>query len=176
VGRLVLTFSQSSFAALLLGLALLAALRWSVRVTLVAVVVRSRSAAATRRSAGTAAHLAELVVEGELDDERALRPDQGRPQAVRQAADLRLGLGVLSRVYRQRAQGVDPRATSASHTIPIPSPRSRASPGSSPTCDPRDAFLLLFRRTRGDPLRGRCDAVRGARPAHDDLRRLLETR
>ena len=38
-GGLVLTFSQSSFAALLAGLAVLAALRWDVRRAVVAAAV-----------------------------------------------------------------------------------------------------------------------------------------
>ena len=110
------TFSQSSFAALLAGLAVLAALRWSLRWTLAAVAV------------GLVAGLLVVTLAGG-SVEAQLRPHQHRHQRPRQpglrrhpplrpAPGLRLRLGLASHgLPRARP---NPRVpVSVSHTEPI---------------------------------------------------------
>jgi O-antigen ligase len=113
---LVLTFSQSSFAALLAGLALLAALRWSLRWTLAAV--------------GAGAVLAVVIVlfaggASKLSPDRLNVDTGGRSNLV--SGGVRLfgqrpiwgyGAGGFPRAYRERiATGKAP--VSVSHTEPI---------------------------------------------------------
>ena len=82
-GGLVLTFSQSSFAALLVGLAVLGAMRWSVRWALIALRRRARRRRGLRGpGAGGGPSRARQLEVGRQGDERALRPHQGRPEAV----------------------------------------------------------------------------------------------
>ncbi len=113
---LVPTFSQSSFAALLAGLAVLAALRWSVRWTLAA--------------AGAAAVLAVLVVifaggVSKLNPSRINVDTGGRANLVSGGAELfaqrpvwGYGAGSFPRAYREH---VATRKTpvSVSHTQPV---------------------------------------------------------
>jgi len=117
---LVLTLSQSSFAALLAGLVVLAALRWAPWRTLAA--------------AGTAILAAGVLV---LAFPGALRLDltssesidaatSGRFDLMRGGVELALarpvaghGSGSFSREYRRAEEASSERAVSASHTIPI---------------------------------------------------------
>ena len=116
-GGLVLTLSQSSFAALLVGLAVLGALRWSVRWALIG-AARRRGRGARRRRAGhdrvrrrrqleqgDAAAASDLVAGGVRLF--ADRPAQG------------WGSGSFAREYRRAEDVSAERATSASHTIPV---------------------------------------------------------
>ena len=77
---LVLTFSQSSFAALLSGLAVLAALRWSRALGAAVAVLRGVVGAGLVIAAPPGALQLDLGTRSRLDkrDERARRPDQGR--------------------------------------------------------------------------------------------------
>jgi O-antigen ligase len=119
-GGLVLTFSQSSFAALLAGLAVLAALRWDVRRT-AAVAVAGVALAATIAVAfqdtlkidlGSSSGLTE-VTSGRSDliggglELFANRPVHG------------YGSGSFGRAYRQEQKGNQQQAVSASHTMPV---------------------------------------------------------
>jgi hypothetical protein len=119
-GGLVLTFSQSSFAALLAGLAVLAALRWDVRRT-AAVAVAGVALAAVIAVAfqdtlkidlGSSSGLTE-VTSGRSDliggglELFANRPLQG------------YGSGAFGRAYRQERKGNQQQAVSASHTMPV---------------------------------------------------------
>jgi O-antigen ligase len=119
-GGLVLTFSQSSFAALLAGLAVLAALRWDVRRTAL-VAVAGVALAATIAVAfqdtlkidlGSSSGLTE-VTSGRSDliggglELFANRPLQG------------YGSGAFGRAYRQERKGNQQQAVSASHTMPV---------------------------------------------------------
>lgn len=117
---LVLTFSQSSFVALLAGLAVLGGLRWGWR--------RAAVAAGAVAAAGIAVV---LLASG------ALRLELGDSESVSDAtsgrADLILGglqlagdrpvhgwgAGSFRREYRAQEKASDRRATAASHTIPV---------------------------------------------------------
>ena len=108
---LVTSFSQSSIAALLLGLAVLAAYRWSLRGTLY-VAAALLALAAGDRAAG-AGELA-LRAEGHrrLDEqrhERAHEADRRRPGTVRRAAAAGLRLGLLPEGVRTPLERRAPR-------------------------------------------------------------------
>jgi putative inorganic carbon (HCO3(-)) transporter len=117
---LVLTFSQSSFTALLVGLAILGAMRWSVRWALIlsggALVV----AVAFVALAPGAVNL-ELGNSRSADKATSGRYDliKGGLKLFRDAPFVGQGSGSFAREYR-RAEHVSPeRAASASHTIPV---------------------------------------------------------
>jgi hypothetical protein len=117
---LVLTFSQSSFASLLAGLAVLAALRWDVR----------RTAAV----AGIGLALAVIFVVAfqstlkiHLGSDSGLnKVTSGRSDLVRGGVELfgnrplwGYGSGAFGRAYRQEQKGNQQQAVSASHTLPV---------------------------------------------------------
>jgi O-antigen ligase len=119
-GGLLLTLSQSSFAALLLGLAILAALRWKPRRTLYAV--------------GVAALLALVMV---VAFPSTVGVDLGSSDSLDDATSGRYGLisggvglaaerplhgwgtGSFSREFRRREKVSAEKSVSASHTIPV---------------------------------------------------------
>jgi O-antigen ligase len=113
---LVLTLSQSSFTALLAGLAVLGALRWG-----------ARRAAAVVAAFAVAAVLVVLVAPGAVGVDRS--PDavtSGRSTLV--TGGIRLarerpvtgwGAGAFRHEYRRQEQSSNARASAASHTIPI---------------------------------------------------------
>jgi O-antigen ligase len=113
---LVLTLSQSSFTALLAGLAVLGALRWG-----------ARRAAAVVAAFAVAAALVVLVAPGAVGVDRS--PDavtSGRSTLV--TGGIRLarerpvtgwGAGAFRHEYRRQEQSSNARASAASHTIPI---------------------------------------------------------
>ncbi len=119
-GGLVLSFSQSSFVALLAGLAVLAARRWDARRTALAVggvilagavfvvaaqgVLKLDLGSASSVNRGTSGRL-NLVRGG-------LRQFGARPV-------LGFGSGSFAKVYRERHRGSRQTAVSASHTIPV---------------------------------------------------------
>ncbi len=116
-GGLVLTLSQSSLGALVVGLAVLAVLQWGPRRTLLpALVVALAGAAivlATPSTFGVNLH--------NLDSSTS-----GRTPLVRGGADLfadrplgGYGSGAFERAYRRSERPRDPEAATASHTIPI---------------------------------------------------------
>jgi O-antigen ligase len=112
-GGLVLTFSQSSFAALLVGLAALAALRWGFR----------RVAAGV----GLCAALALVVALGlgigsdEIDESSGNRFEliEGGLSMVADRPLYGFGSGSFAEEFREREDASSQRAASASHTIPI---------------------------------------------------------
>jgi O-antigen ligase len=117
---LLLSLSQSSFAALLLGLAVLAGLRWSPRGALGATAAAVAVGAAVVLAAPGAINL-ELGDSGSLDSATS-----GRVELVE--GGLRLfgdrpleggGSGSFSREYRRAEDASGEQAVSASHTIPI---------------------------------------------------------
>ncbi|MGZ6644577.1 MAG: O-antigen ligase family protein [Solirubrobacteraceae bacterium] len=119
-GGLVLTFSQSSFTALLVGLAILGAMRWSVRWALIL------SGAALVIAVGIVA-LAPGAVHLELGNSKSAdKATSGRYDLIKGGLKLfkrdplvGQGSGSFAREYR-RAEHVSPeRAASASHTIPV---------------------------------------------------------
>ena len=121
------TFSQSSFIALLAGLAMLAALRWSLRWTLAAVGGGSRRGGSRRPSRRR------LLGERLADQHRHLRPRQPRLRRhppLRPAPGLRLRLGLLpARLPRTHRHRQAPRSRSPTPSR-SPSPPSRGSSGS----------------------------------------------
>jgi len=117
---LVLTFSQSSFAALLAGLAVLAALRWDVR--------RAAAAAgATLVLAGGFALLFQDTLKIDLSTSGGLnKVTSGRADLVGGGVELFAsrpfaghGSGSFGRAYRLERKGNQQQAVSASHTMPV---------------------------------------------------------
>jgi O-antigen ligase len=125
---LVLTFSQSSFAALLVGLAALAALRWDPR--------RYRWLLAV---AGLAALVLAIVFADELHlttRHAVHRSSGGRLKLVRGGlsmfADRPLwgfGSGSFAERYREREHVGSPQAATASHTTPVTVAAEQGLPG-----------------------------------------------
>ncbi|MDX6719584.1 MAG: hypothetical protein QOJ63_1838 [Solirubrobacteraceae bacterium] len=113
---LVLTLSQSSFTALLAGLAVLGALRWG-----------ARRAAAVVAAFAVAGILVVLVAPGAVGVDRS--PDavtSGRSTLVAGGIELARerpltgwGAGAFRHEYRRREKTSNARASAASHTIPI---------------------------------------------------------
>jgi O-antigen ligase len=151
---LVLTFSQSSFSALLLGLVVLAALRWSARWTLVAA------------AAGIVLAAVLVVAVGQ----HALRLDLGSSKSTNAATSGRLdlvkggvdlwsekpilgwGSGSFAKVYRRDHRGSQEKAVSASHTIPVTVAAEQGIPGFVAYLAVLFfAFVLLLRRARVGP-------------------------
>jgi O-antigen ligase len=118
---LVTSFSQSSIAALLLGLAVLAAYRWDVRGTLYVAVALAAIAAVAVAVAPASLHLG-LTGKGGS----ASNATSGRTKLIE--GGLRLfaarplqgfGPGSFAREYREHEHVTSDSATSASHTIPV---------------------------------------------------------
>ncbi len=117
---LVLTLSQSSFAALLTGLVVLAALRWAPWRTL-AVAGAAVLAAVALVAAFPGALRLDLSSRESVD-----AATSGRFDLMRGGIDLALarpvigyGSGSFSKEYRRAEEASSERAVSASHTIPI---------------------------------------------------------
>jgi putative inorganic carbon (HCO3(-)) transporter len=117
---LVLTFSQSSFAALLAGLAVLAALRWDVR--------RAAAAAAAALVLGAGfVVLFQDTLKIDLGSSGGLnKVTSGRSDLIRGGVELfgqrplqGFGSGSFGRAYRLERKGNQQQAVSASHTMPV---------------------------------------------------------
>jgi O-antigen ligase len=167
-GGLVLTFSQSSFGALLVGLGVLAGLRWNARWTLAV--------------AGAAAVLAAGFV---LAFPGALRLDIGRSASVDKATSGRAklitggvrlfadrplegyGAGSFSREYRRHESASSERAVSASHTIPVTVAAEQGALGLAVYLALlATALWTLLRGARHDPLRAAVAAAFAALVFH----------
>jgi O-antigen ligase len=119
-GGLVLTFSQSSFVALLAGLAVLSALRWDARRTAVAAVLGLVTA-----SVFVLAFQSTLKIH--LGSSSGVnKVTSGRGDLIAGGLDLfrnrplwGYGSGSFGRAYRQERHGNQEEAVSASHTMPI---------------------------------------------------------
>jgi O-antigen ligase len=119
-GGLVLTLSQSSFASLLVGLAVLGGMRWSARraVAIAAVVVLAGVAFVA---------IAPGAIRLDLGDSKSANSaTSGRYDLVSGGAGLFAdkplegwGSGSFPRQYRRHEHVSAERATSASHTIPV---------------------------------------------------------
>jgi putative inorganic carbon (HCO3(-)) transporter len=121
LGGLVTSFSQSSIAALLLGLAVLAAYRWDVRGTLYVVGALAAVAVVAVLAAPSSLHLGLSGRGGS-----ASNATSGRTKLVE--GGLRLfvdrplqgfGPGSFAQEYRAHEHVTSDSATSASHTIPV---------------------------------------------------------
>jgi O-antigen ligase len=115
---LMTSISQSSIVALLVGLAVIAALRWSVRVTLLSVGALAVAGAAFLLLAGSSVHF------NLSSGSEANNTTSGRYTLVKGGVDLftarpvaGYGSGSFQRQYQLHHAGAD--AVSASHTIPI---------------------------------------------------------
>ena len=117
---LVLTFSQSSFAALLAGLAVLAALRWSVRWTAAAVAVAAAIGLALVLLAPDAVRL-DISSQRAADKATSGRADLvvGGVDLFRDRPVLGYGSGSFATVFREEEGVSSERAATASHTIPV---------------------------------------------------------
>jgi putative inorganic carbon (hco3(-)) transporter len=117
---LVLTFSQSSFVALLVGLAVIAAFRWGGRRALTATAVVAVIGAAVVLLAPGALRL-DLGSDKSVQDATSGRYDLiaggGRLFADKPIAGW--GSGSFRREYRRSENTSAQRATNASHTIPV---------------------------------------------------------
>jgi O-antigen ligase len=119
-GGLLTTLSQSSFAALLLGLTVLAWLRWGGRVVWPPVVVAVVAGAVIVFAFGDSLRL-------DLGDSKSLdNATSGRADLIEGGVGLALdkpflgwGSGSFNDEYRRREDSSGREATAASHTIPI---------------------------------------------------------
>jgi len=119
-GGLVLTFSQSSFAALLAGLTVLAALRWDVRRTVAA-------AAIALALGGVIAVAFQDTLKIDLGTSSGLnKVSSGRADLIGGGVELfanrpvqGYGAGAFGHAYRIERKGNQQQAVSASHTMPV---------------------------------------------------------
>jgi O-antigen ligase len=129
-GALVVTFSQSSIAALLTGLAVLAALRFGWRpIVGVALAVALAGLALTLAEPGAlhlnlrSAHSVNRASAGRLDLMKGgLRMFRDRPLGG-------FGSGAFAKKFRERERSGSRAAASASHTIPITVAAEQGLPG-----------------------------------------------
>ena len=112
-GGIVLTFSQSSFAALLLGLFALAALRWSFR--------RVAAGLGLFAALGVVAALVLGIGADEIDESSGNRFELigGGLSMVGDRPLWGYGSGSFAERFRDREDASTRRAASASHTIPV---------------------------------------------------------
>jgi O-antigen ligase len=154
-GGLVLTLSQSSFGALLVGLVVLGALRWSVRWALVA-------AAATLAVGAVLVVAAPTTLRLHLGDSKSAdTATSGRYDLIKGGANLfaarplqGYGAGAFPREFRRHNTGSSEKAVSASHTIPLTVAAEQGVLGLALYLAVLGfAFVMLFRRARGSPVR-----------------------
>jgi O-antigen ligase len=119
-GGLVLTFSQSSFAALLAGLAVLSALRWDARRTAAAAVlgVVAASIFVLAFQSALKIHLGSSSGVNKVTSGRGNLVSGGL-QLFGNRPIWGYGSGSFGRAYRQERNGNQQEAVSASHTMPI---------------------------------------------------------
>lgn len=165
---LVLTLSQSSFAALLLGLLVLAGARWSPRwaigVGAAALVIGALFvlvAPSSVRLDLNSSKSADSATSGRYDLVKggvnlfADQPLQGH------------GSGAFSRAYRRAEQGSAEKAVSASHTIPVTVAAEQGIPGLLVYLGLLVAgFAVLFSGVRDDPVRAAIAAAFAALVLH----------
>jgi O-antigen ligase len=117
---LILTFSQSSFAALLVGLVVIACVRWKARPILFALgglavigVIAVLAAPGAFGIKGGSSHALDKATSGRFDLLKGgLNMFLDRPVAG-------YGSGSFAKKYREREHTNSKRAASASHTIPV---------------------------------------------------------
>ncbi|HWK27792.1 MAG TPA: O-antigen ligase family protein [Solirubrobacter sp.] len=119
-GGLLTTLSQSSFAALLLGLAVLAWLRWGGKVV-IAPVIAALVVGAVIVFAFPSALRLDLGDSGSIDKATSGRADlmRGGVDLARERPLLGWGSGSFNVEYRRHQHSSGREAVSASHTIPI---------------------------------------------------------
>ena len=119
-GGLVLTLSQSSFVALLIGLAVLAGLRWGWRRAFPVALAFVVAGAAFVVLAPQVLRL-DLGSPANLDDATSGRYDliSGGVELAAREPPTGLGSGAFEREYRAEMDTSSDRAVAASHTIPV---------------------------------------------------------
>jgi O-antigen ligase len=168
---LVLTFSQSSFTALLIGLAVLGAMRWSVRWALLLSGAALVVGVAFVAIAPGAVHL-ELGNSKSADKATSGRYDliQGGVDLFQEEPIAGKGSGSFARDYRRAKHVSAERASSASHTIPVTVAAEQGAIGLAAYLALLIAgFLRLFRGARGVPERAAVAAAFTALVAHTML-------
>jgi len=160
-GALIVTFSQSSFAALLVGLAVLAALRFGRKPVIGAVAAVAAIGLVVVLAAGSLIHLnlgssksVDRATSGRLDLMRGGltmftdRPLQG------------FGSGAFAKQFREREGAGSREAASASHTIPITVAAEQGVPGLAAYAAVLIASFGLLFKGLGGALRGRAPPPR----------------
>jgi O-antigen ligase len=167
-GALVLTFSQSSFAALLAGLAVLAALRWRTGPVIAVAAVALCAAAAFVAVAPDTVRV-DLGSSKSADEATSGRYDliAGGVRLFAERPVTGWGSGSFAREYRRAEDVSAERATSASHTIPVTVAAEEGVVGLAAYllvvgC----AVLRLFRGARQTPWRAACAAAFAALVVH----------
>lgn len=120
-GGLITSFSQSSMAALLFGLAVLAAFRWSVKWTVYVTGALLVAGVAVLLAASSSLHLGLTGAGGSANN-----ATNGRARLIEGGLDLfserplyGWGSGAFATEYRNHQNASTPISTSASHTIPV---------------------------------------------------------
>jgi O-antigen ligase len=121
LGGLVTSFSQSSIAALLLGLAVLAALRWDVRATIYAAGALVAIAAVVVLAAPPSLHFGLKGSGGSSSNATSGRTRliEGGLKLFAQRPLQGYGSGSFETEYKRHSRASAANATSASHTIPV---------------------------------------------------------
>jgi O-antigen ligase len=153
---LVTSFSQSSIAALLLGLAVLAAWRWDVRGTMYVAVALVAAAAVVALAAPAGLHFGLKGSGGS-----ASNATSGRTKLISGGLELfaerplqGYGSGSFQVEYRRHANASVQNATSASHTIPVTVAAEQGVLGLAVYAALLiSAFLVLFRGAGRSPPR-----------------------
>ena len=159
-GALVLTFSQSSFAALLVGLAVLAALRWGLK------PVAFVGAAVLAIGLVIVIAAPKLIHLNPKSSRSVDRATSGRFDLMRGGARMftdrplqGFGSGAFSKQFRAREKVGTREAASASHTIPITVAAEQGVPGLAAYAAVLIATFGLLFRALGE-LRGRAPPAR----------------
>jgi O-antigen ligase len=154
-GGLITTLSQSSFAALLLGLAVLAWLRWGGKVIALPVAAVVVAGAVIVFAFPHALRL-DLGDSGSIDKATSGRFDlmRGGIDLAREKPLLGWGSGSFNAEYRAHEKSSDREATAASHTIPITVAAEQGIVGFAAYVAVLVlAFVRLLRGARGSPVR-----------------------
>ena len=170
-GGLVLTFSQSSFGALLVGLAVLAGLRWSGRWT-AALAGASVVLGLVFVVAFPDAVKVDVGSSKSLDKATSGRADliEGGLELFGDRPVLGYGAGAFAREYRRQEKASDERAASASHTIPVTVAAEQGIGGLLLYLALLAvAFRTLLRGARSDPVRAAVAAAFAALVFHTML-------
>ncbi|HWD10829.1 MAG TPA: O-antigen ligase family protein [Solirubrobacteraceae bacterium] len=156
LGGLVTSFSQSSIAALLLGLAVLAAYRWNARATVYSSLGLLALAAAIVLLAPASLHFGLKGSGGSTNN-----ATNGRSTLISRGLDLfarrplqGFGSGSFEVEYKRHTNATAENATSASHTIPVTVAAEQGLPGLAVyVALLLAALFVLFRRAGRSPPR-----------------------
>ncbi len=168
---LVLTFSQSSFTALIVGLGVLAGLRWRPRLALGVAAVLTIAGIAVVLLAPGAINLNAGSSKG-LDNATSGRYDlvSGGIDLAREKPVVGWGSGSFARTFRRREEASVQQAASASHTIPITVAAEQGLGGLAAYLALMVlAFVRLGRGARHDPVRAFLLAAFAALTVHTML-------